>query len=99
MARARGWWLAVALTGLVGGCARAPEPAAMARALVVAQPSGEAMARGDWTRLDAPSPAQTAQMAEQGVSPRAWRAGLAALERDAAYRQAVTQAMLGTVTR
>lgn len=98
MARWTPRWL-LAATLLLSGCAPAPAPEAMARAIITAQPSGEALAQGDWTKLGVPDEARQRQMAEQGVGGRAYRAGLARLQRDAAYREQVAQAMLRAAVR
>jgi len=91
--------LMLAATLLLSGCTAAPRPEVMARAIIIAQPSGEALALGDWTKLGVPDEARQRQMAEQGVGARAYRAGLARLQRDSAYREQVAGAMLRAAVR
>ncbi len=91
--------VAVALCAAMAGCASAPPAESMARAIVIANPSSEALARGDWRQLGQPNAAQAQAMARLGVSPRGFQAGLARLERDAGYRDQVAKAMLAEMTQ
>ena len=83
----------------VSGCASAPPAESMARAIVMANPSSEAVASGDWRRLGQPSTQQAQAMARLGISARGYQAGLARLERDAGYREQVAKAMLAAMTQ
>ena len=91
--------VAMLLGVAVSGCASGPPAESMARAIVIANPSSEALAGGDWRRLGQPSAAQAQAMARLGISARGYQAGLARLERDAVYREQVAKAMLAEMTR
>ncbi|MBI5831154.1 MAG: hypothetical protein HZB16_02455 [Armatimonadetes bacterium] len=99
MTRWRAVLMATAAGLALAGCDGGPKPEAMARAIVIAQPSSEALEQGDWRALGSPTAEQSRQMAEHSVSARAYRAGLARLQRDAGYRDRVARAMLAELAK